>query len=154
MACLHIIGPSYFLCRLHIIGSYFLCRLHIIGPSYFRCKLHIIGPSLCRLHIIGPSYFLCKLHIIGPSFLCRLHIIGPSYFLCKLHIIDPSYFLCRLLKEKRMVDESFNRFLEMKRGAAMHTLESLMLLPVSPLALLHCYRAVATCVFGEESTSV
>ena len=29
------------------------------------------------------------------------------------------------------MDESFNRFLEMKRGAAMHTLESLMLLPVS-----------------------
>lgn len=40
-------------------------------------------------------------------------------------------YVCRLLKEKRAVDESFNRFLEMKRGAAMHTLESLMLLPVS-----------------------
>ena len=37
---------------------------------------------------------------------------------------------CKLLKDKRGVDESFNRFLEMKRGAAMHTLESLMLLPV------------------------
>ena len=31
------------------------------------------------------------------------------------------------------MDESFNRFIEMKRGAAMHTLESLMLLPVSTL---------------------
>lgn len=40
-------------------------------------------------------------------------------------------FVCRLLKDKRALDESFNRFLEMKRGAAMHTLESLMLLPVS-----------------------
>ena len=38
---------------------------------------------------------------------------------------------CRLLKDKRAMDESFNRFLDMKRGAAMHTLESLMLLPVS-----------------------
>ena len=28
------------------------------------------------------------------------------------------------------MDESFNRFLELKRGAAMHTLESLLLLPV------------------------
>lgn len=39
--------------------------------------------------------------------------------------------LARLLKDKRAMDESFNRFIEMKRGAAMHTLESLMLLPVS-----------------------
>jgi hypothetical protein len=37
----------------------------------------------------------------------------------------------RLLKDKRASDESFNKFLELKRGAAMHTLESLMLLPVS-----------------------
>ena len=36
----------------------------------------------------------------------------------------------RLLKKKRM-DESLNHFLEIKRGAAMHTLESLMMLPVS-----------------------
>ena len=27
-------------------------------------------------------------------------------------------------------DESFSKFLDIKRGAAMHTLESLMLLPV------------------------
>ena len=48
-------------------------------------------------------------------------------------------FLSRLLKDKRVSDESFNRFLELKRGAAMHTLESLMLLPVSPhvLSLSH-----------------
>ena len=39
--------------------------------------------------------------------------------------------LLRLLKDKRLSDESFNKFLELKRGAAMHTLESLMLLPVS-----------------------
>ena len=38
---------------------------------------------------------------------------------------------CRLLKDKRVMDDSFNSFLELKRGAAMHTLESLMLLPVS-----------------------
>ena len=37
---------------------------------------------------------------------------------------------CRLLKDKRQMDDSFNSFLELKRGAAMHTLESLMLLPV------------------------
>ena len=41
------------------------------------------------------------------------------------------FFCSRLLKDKRAMDESFNKFLEMKRGAAMHTLESLMLLPVS-----------------------
>jgi hypothetical protein len=35
----------------------------------------------------------------------------------------------RLLKQKRK-DESFSKFLDIKRGAAMHTLESLMLLPV------------------------
>lgn len=39
--------------------------------------------------------------------------------------------MLRLLKDKRAVEGSFNQFLEMKRGAAMHTLESLMLLPVS-----------------------
>lgn len=44
--------------------------------------------------------------------------------------------LCRLLKDKRGMDESFNKFLEMKRGAAMHTLESLMLLPVRVLCLV------------------
>ncbi len=37
----------------------------------------------------------------------------------------------RLLKDKRQMDDSFNSFLELRRGAAMHTLESLMLLPVS-----------------------
>ncbi len=37
----------------------------------------------------------------------------------------------RLLKDKRQMDDSFNNFLELRRGAAMHTLESLMLLPVS-----------------------
>ena len=47
-----------------------------------------------------------------------------------------SYGICnietpRLLKDKRSMDSSFNQFLELKRGAAMHTLESLMLLPVS-----------------------
>jgi len=40
---------------------------------------------------------------------------------------------CRLLKDKRATDESFSKFLELKRGAARHTLESLMLLPVSSL---------------------
>ena len=44
-------------------------------------------------------------------------------------------FVSRLLKDKRASDESFNKFLELKRGAAMHTLESLMLLPVSGLDL-------------------
>jgi len=44
------------------------------------------------------------------------------------HIVVLSY---RLLKDKRVMDESFNSFLELKRGAARHTLESLMLLPVS-----------------------
>jgi len=34
------------------------------------------------------------------------------------------------------MDDSFNSFLEHKRGAAMHTLESLMLLPVSMLSVL------------------
>ena len=40
-------------------------------------------------------------------------------------------FVCRLLKDKHVSDESFNKFLKLKRGAAMHTLESLMLLPVN-----------------------
>jgi hypothetical protein len=42
----------------------------------------------------------------------------------------------RLLKDKCR-DEAFSRFLEMKRGAARHTLESLMLLPVQRIYEYH-----------------
>ncbi|CAI8013554.1 Pleckstrin homology domain-containing family G member 1, partial [Geodia barretti] len=42
----------------------------------------------------------------------------------------------RLLKEKCR-DDGFNRFLAMKRGAARHTLESLMLLPVQRIYEYH-----------------
>ncbi len=44
--------------------------------------------------------------------------------------------LPRLLKQMR-TDESFNKFLNVKRGAAMHTLESLMLLPVRDTVHVH-----------------
>ncbi|XP_064404393.1 uncharacterized protein LOC135349721 isoform X2 [Halichondria panicea] len=44
---------------------------------------------------------------------------------------------CKLLKDKRQMDDSFNSFLELRRGAAMHTLESLMLLPVQRIYEYH-----------------
>ena len=37
----------------------------------------------------------------------------------------------RLLKEKRHKEEEFVEFCKLRRGAARHTLESLLLLPVS-----------------------
>ena len=51
--------------------------------------------------------------------------------LLNIFIMRSGTKLHSLLKEKRRIDEAFNKLLELKRGAAMHTLESLMLLPVS-----------------------
>ena len=53
-----------------------------------------------------------------------------------------------LLKQMKK-DESFTKFLDIKRGAAMHTLESLMLLPVREgereRELVHTPSSSTTC---------
>ena len=55
--------------------------------------------------------------------------------------------LYRLLKDRRMMDESFNSFLELKRGAARHTLESLMLLPVC----ICIHLLLCSCIWVETT---
>ena len=67
----------------------------------------------------------------------------------------------RLLKKKRQ-DDSFGNFLEIKRGAAMHTLESLMMLPVSDFthslthsltdSLTHTHTHSLTCSLARSLT--
>ena len=65
-------------------------------------------------------------------------LLNVNVSFCVLHLTPPHN---SLLKERRRMDETFNKFLELKRGAAMHTLESLMLLPVSiVLESSHCWH--------------
>ena len=47
---------------------------------------------------------------------------------------------CRLLRWKQDNDPAFVNFLSKKRGAARHTLESLMLLPVTVCCLYPCTK--------------
>ena len=69
------------------------------------------------------SFFLCLVYYLG----CYTNI---SHYPMSLHVITSTYVLHRLLRWKQDNDPAFVNFLQKKRGAARHTLESLMLLPV------------------------
>ena len=81
---------------------------------------------LVCLHNIYKGVYVCSQYLSS-----NLMVVGWLFCVCVCVCV--CNFVSRLLKDKRASDESFNKFLELKRGAAMHTLESLMLLPVSGL---------------------
>ena len=45
----------------------------------------------------------------------------------------------RLYRQKQATDEEFVEFCRLRRGAAKHTLDALLLLPVSPVHIAHSY---------------
>lgn len=99
--------------------------------------------SLSRLCDLLMNFF-SELELAVKSWNTRTTLIGGifkqyhSFWDMYIEYAQNYTIAMRLLKQKRM-DESFTRFLDIKRGAAMHTLESLMLLPVQRLTDYHRY---------------
>lgn len=88
--------------------------------------------SLVGIHTVIEPWIPKVTPSLLPSSLPPFHHLSSLLSALLLSPSLPPPFL-RLLKDKRATDESFSKFLELKRGAARHTLESLMLLPVSTL---------------------
>ena len=107
----------------------------IYKPTSVLCLKNVLQDQNVQVPNLWPRDWLFKIHTTTNHL---LHVVGH------VHIILLSY---RLLRDKRMMDESFNSFLELKRGAARHTLESLMLLPVC----ICIHLVLCSCVWVETT---